>query len=108
MERLFACETEEDRADWIRDIEVSCAICTYSVQPSASQAVRDGLAGEGGHGPRKVGMEDFTLLQVLRPYSVQCDDLFCVQVLGRGAFGKVVLCRENQTRCGTPHYCIGV
>lgn len=65
MERLFACETEEDRADWIRDIEVSCVVYTYRVHPTATQAVRDGLAGEGGPGTRKVGMEDFTLLQVL-------------------------------------------
>jgi len=74
VERMFHCETEQQRSEWLRDIET----------------VRDSLVSD--HTPdlhndlaltwdRKVTMEDFELMKVL----------------GRGAFGKVVLCREKET-----------
>jgi len=70
VERMFHTETEEERKDWLQAIEM----------------VRDRLQ-EPGDGrellpftsDKKVTMEDFELMKVL----------------GRGAFGKVVLCKEK-------------
>merc|ERR1711988_1838055 len=70
VERMFHTETEEERKDWLQAIEM----------------VRDRLR-EPGDGrellpftsDKKVTMEDFELMKVL----------------GRGAFGKVVLCKEK-------------
>lgn len=74
VERMFHCETEQERSDWIHDIE----------------SVRDSLEEEPGEdeqfhvslpSDKKVTMSDFELLKVL----------------GRGAFGKVVLCKEKES-----------
>jgi RAC serine/threonine-protein kinase len=71
VERMFHTEAEEERREWLQAIET----------------VRDQLGGprEAREAPytsdRKVTMEDFQLMTVL----------------GRGAFGKVVLCREQDS-----------
>jgi len=77
VERMFHTETESERNDWIKDIETVRNGLEGFVEeiPSAEQSV---LVSD----EKKVGMEDFELLKVL----------------GRGAFGKVVLCREKTTK----------
>lgn len=72
VERMFHTETEEERSSWLRAIE----------------SVRDSLQDGEQHREvvnlnpdKKVSMEDFELLKVL----------------GRGAFGKVVLCKEKES-----------
>ena len=83
VERIFHTETEEDRAEWIRGIET-----VRNGLPGASPMVLPAIAVAcedqemTGIAEKKVAMEDFELLKVL----------------GRGAFGKVVLCREKTSR----------
>ena len=83
VERIFHTETEEDRAEWIRSIET-----VRNGLPGASPMVLPAIAVAcedqemTGITEKKVAMEDFELLKVL----------------GRGAFGKVVLCREKTSR----------
>ena len=88
VERIFHTESESDRADWIRNIEA-----VRNGLPGADSPVLSAIAGLGDAeldisapetlaDEKKVGMEHFELLKVL----------------GRGAFGKVVLCREKSSR----------
>lgn len=72
VERMFHTENETDRNDWIKAIET-----IRNDLKSDESTTEQILAGE-----KKVGMEDFEFLKVL----------------GRGAFGKVVLCREKSSR----------
>merc|ERR1711963_1098043 len=72
VERMFHTENETDRTDWINNIE-SVRNALEVVEQEPEQDMTDGS---------KVSMEDFELLKVL----------------GRGAFGKVVLCREKSAR----------
>ena len=72
MERMFHTENETDRTDWINNIE--------SVRNALEEVVEEPDLEKCDES--KVTMEDFELLKVL----------------GRGAFGKVVLCREKSTR----------
>merc|ERR1719320_801582 len=72
VERMFHTEDEAERADWINNIE--------AVRNGLEEAVEDPEMEVCDE--KKVTMEDFELLKVL----------------GRGAFGKVVLCREKATR----------
>jgi len=89
VERIFHTETDEDRSDWIKSIE-SVRNDLEGATNDATLAAANALLALAGAGPeeemiisneKKVGMEDFELLKVL----------------GRGAFGKVVLCREKTT-----------
>jgi len=69
VERMFHTDNETERDEWIKSIE----------------SVRNGLDGDEAtrfYNPSKIGMTDFELLKVL----------------GRGAFGKVVLCKEKSSR----------
>jgi len=72
VERMFHTENETDRTDWINNIE--------SVRNALEEVVEEPDLEKCDES--KVTMEDFELLKVL----------------GRGAFGKVVLCREKSTR----------
>merc|ERR1719244_149252 len=72
VERMFHTENEIDRTDWINNIE--------SVRNALEEVVEEPDLEKCDES--KVTMEDFELLKVL----------------GRGAFGKVVLCREKSKR----------
>jgi len=77
VERIFHTETDSDRTEWIRSIEGVRNELGVS-EPSGTNDETDILTCN----EKKVSMENFELLKVL----------------GRGAFGKVVLCREKSTR----------
>lgn len=72
VERMFHTEKEMERDDWIKHIEtVRNSLEAFIEQPDVELSYE-----------KKSKMEDFEFLKVL----------------GRGAFGKVVLCREKHTR----------
>merc|ERR1719436_137082 len=75
VERIFHTETDSNRAEWIKGIE---SVRNTLEGPLPVFDEPDILTSN----ETKVSMEDFDLLKVL----------------GRGAFGKVVLCREKSTR----------
>ena len=91
VERTFHAESEESRADWIRSIETvrnelpGSSNSIFNLSPPATLETLPPVAAsneETTGNENKVSMEDFELLKVL----------------GRGAFGKVVLCREKTTK----------
>ena len=91
VERIFHTETEPDRADWIRSIESVRNGLEGAANDATLAAANTLLALAGANteeemivtsNEKKVSMEDFELLKVL----------------GRGAFGKVVLCREKTSK----------
>ena len=75
VERIFHTESDSNRTEWIKGIE---SVRNDLEGPLPVFDEPDILASN----ETKVSMEDFDLLKVL----------------GRGAFGKVVLCREKSTR----------
>merc|ERR1719312_1911383 len=77
VERIFHTEADSDRSEWIS--------CIEGVRNELGASEPSGANDETGIltcNEKKVSMENFELLKVL----------------GRGAFGKVVLCREKSTR----------
>jgi len=76
VERIFHTESDSDRTDWIKSIE----------------AVRNNLEGP----PLPVFDEPEILVN--NESKVTMEDFELLKVLGRGAFGKVVLCREKTSR----------
>ena len=92
VERIFHTETEADRAEWIRSIEAVRNELEGATNDATLAAANTLLALAGANpeeemmvsssNEKKVTMEDFELLKVL----------------GRGAFGKVVLCREKTSK----------
>lgn len=79
VERIFHTESDTDRSDWIKNIET-----VRNDLQGGSSSVLPAIAAINYDQElqKRVTMEDFELLKVL----------------GRGAFGKVVLCREKTTR----------
>jgi len=75
VERIFHTESDSDRTDWIRSIE----------------SVRNTLEG-----PLPVFDEPDILIN--NESKITMEDFELLKVLGRGAFGKVVLCREKASR----------
>jgi len=85
VERIFHTETESDRSEWIRCIEGVRNELGFGEKFEVSKKETFGVNEESDIltcNEKKVSMESFELLKVL----------------GRGAFGKVVLCREKSTR----------
>merc|ERR1711936_320045 len=76
VERIFHTESDSDRTDWIKSIE----------------AVRNNLEGP----PLPVFDEPEILVN--NESKVTMEDFELLKALGRGAFGKVVLCREKTSR----------
>ena len=75
VERIFHTESDSNRTEWIKSIEL----------------VRNDLEG-----PLPVFDEPDILTS--NETKVSMEDFDLLKVLGRGAFGKVVLCREKSTR----------
>ncbi|CAH8485706.1 unnamed protein product [Dicrocoelium dendriticum] len=87
VERLFFVETETERLSWLNAIQtVANRLRSCSVEPITILSVDLD--------------EDFVLDIPRRPvkrYSM--DDFRLLRLLGKGTFGKVVLCQEKETGC---------
>ena len=89
VERIFSVDNEEERKKWIsmiEDVKVKLEDETNDVEGTGDENDPNNpfnrMCEKGGkRGKRKVTFENFEFLKVL----------------GRGGFGKVVLCREKAT-----------
>nr|QHX41458.1 RAC serine/threonine-protein kinase [Halisarca dujardinii] len=75
VERTFCAETEGERDEWIAAIT--------KVSGSLQQAGEQQLASNGSSQPKSMAT------------TKTIDDFEMLKVLGKGTFGKVVLCKEN-------------
>ncbi|CAF1630673.1 unnamed protein product [Adineta ricciae] len=92
IERLFAASTQQDREEWITAIEIITRQTTPHLQhqlPVMKMAANDDAMNTESEYPAM--NEIFTR----RP---QINDFEYLKILGRGTFGKVVLCRERTTQ----------
>ncbi|CAF1426096.1 unnamed protein product [Rotaria magnacalcarata] len=92
IERLFAAGSQQDREEWITAIEIVNRQTTPHLQrqlPTIKMVTNDDVDNTENEYPTM--NEVFTR----RP---QINDFEYLKILGRGTFGKVVLCRERTTQ----------
>ncbi|CAF3423003.1 unnamed protein product [Rotaria sp. Silwood1] len=92
IERLFAAGSHQDREEWITAIEIINRQTTPHLQrqlPSTKMVTNDDVDNTENEYPSM--NEVFSR----RP---QINDFEYLKILGRGTFGKVVLCRERTTQ----------
>ncbi|KAF5294018.1 hypothetical protein FQA39_LY13572 [Lamprigera yunnana] len=94
IERMFHVEGEKEREDWLAAIkmvaenlaseceDVDMVTDNPMVEDLCEKFSRQGTSNSKSSGKRKVTLENFEFLKVL----------------GKGTFGKVILCREKATR----------
>ncbi|EEC06033.1 cAMP-dependent protein kinase catalytic subunit, putative [Ixodes scapularis] len=88
IERMFSVESEEDREDWVRAIQLVSDQLQVDedvemTEPRDEMALRD-----------KFSVSTRTYASGNR---ISLDNFEFLKVLGKGTFGKVVLCREKAT-----------
>lgn len=87
VERLFFVETEFERTEWLQAIQnVANRLRSCSEEPISVYAINvdDSVVVDIPQRPvKRYGVDDFRLLKVL----------------GKGTFGKVVVCQEKETGC---------
>ncbi|CAF1562649.1 unnamed protein product [Adineta steineri] len=92
IERLFAASSQQDREEWVTAIEIITRQTTPHLQhqlPTMKMVTNDNANNVENEYPAM--NEIFTR----RP---QINDFEYLKILGRGTFGKVVLCRERTTQ----------
>ncbi|KAF6779061.1 hypothetical protein AHF37_01535 [Paragonimus kellicotti] len=87
VDRLFFVETEVERAEWLSAIQVVANRLRSTAEEPISIL--------------SVNLDDDSVLNIpqrpVKRYSM--DDFRLLRVLGKGTFGKVVLCQERETGC---------
>jgi len=101
VERAFHCDTDEERAEWVKaytevkkKVMAQASVSAGSEDPrlyaavgSSSEAGMAGGSGGAGGGASAAGGKVVSL-----------DDYEMLKVLGRGTFGKVMLAREKVSK----------
>eukprot|EP00051_Salpingoeca_urceolata_P032419 m.15663 g.15663 ORF g.15663 m.15663 type:complete len:487 (+) comp5068_c0_seq1:498-1958(+) len=93
VERTFHLETEEERDEWIKAYtDVKKAVMQQASVAGVTEGVSNTsiAAGGGAASPPAAGG--------LNAKTVTVDDFEMMKVLGKGTFGKVMLCREKATK----------
>lgn len=119
IERTFHVETEREREEWVAAIKyvanrLSPQCDDIEMSPSSSVSLPgdmsnlddlsakfsvQGTCSSKSTGKKKVTLENFEFIKVSIKNFVSRSDIygFSFQVLGKGTFGKVILCREKCT-----------
>ncbi|CAF3809462.1 unnamed protein product, partial [Rotaria magnacalcarata] len=96
IERLFAASSQQDREEWITAIEIINRQTTPQLQqqPPPSNKTIQMVTNDDVDNTEN----DYPLINEVFSRRPQINDFEYLKILGRGTFGKVVLCRERTTQ----------
>jgi RAC serine/threonine-protein kinase len=94
IERLFAASTQQDREEWITAIELINRQTTPHLKHQLSNNTMKMVTNDDADNTEN----EHPLINEVFTRRPQINDFEYLKILGRGTFGKVVLCRERTTQ----------
>ena len=98
IERTFHVESDQEREQWCTAI-ATVANALPPLDNMSDVEMTDDAVGGGSDTPRDAFRSrlHITSLESSRGRRIQLDNFEYLKVLGKGTFGKVILCREKKT-----------
>ncbi|CAF2893633.1 unnamed protein product [Rotaria sp. Silwood2] len=94
IERLFAASSQQDREEWITAIEIINRQITPHLQQQTPTTSVKMVTNDDADNTEN----EYPLMNEVFARRPQINDFEYLKILGRGTFGKVVLCRERTTQ----------
>ncbi|CAF0731502.1 unnamed protein product [Rotaria sp. Silwood1] len=94
IERLFAASSSQDREEWITAIEIINRQTSPHLQQKSPSTSAKMVTNDDADNTEN----EYPLMNEVFTRRPQINDFEYLKILGRGTFGKVVLCRERTTQ----------